>query len=302
LAAALVAALPNAALAQSSEGSIFGTAKSSTSVTITNLDTGSSREAKAAADGSFSFSRLPPGRYRVTSGGVTREVSVAIGSGTQVNVAAADRVEVGGTRMLRSSIDVSTVESNTVFTQEQIQALPVARSIEAVATLAPGVVRGDPGLGSGTLPSFGGASVAENGYYINGFDVTNIRNFLAYATLPFDAIAQQQIKTGGYGAEYGRSLGGVISIVTKRGTNEWKGGGALYWEPGSLRSTGPDVADKEPSRAGLPYIFQSADKIERMSYNVYAGGPIIKDKLFVFPCSMGGATPPTPTISPAAPV
>jgi hypothetical protein len=282
LAVALVVAMPATTLAQSSDGSIFGTAKSSTSVTITNLDTGRSREVKAAADGSFSFSRLPPGRYRIVSGGITREVSVAIGSGTQVNVAAADRVEVGGTRLLRSSIDVSTVESNTVFTQEEIQNLPVARNIEAVALLAPGVIRGDAGLGSGTLPSFGGASVAENGYYINGFDVTNIRNFLAYANLPFDAIAQQQIKTGGYSAEYGRSLGGVVSILTKRGTNEWKGGGALYWEPSSLRRAGPDIADKEPSRSGLPYIFQSANSAERLNYNVYAGGPIVKDKLFVF--------------------
>ncbi|MBU6194329.1 MAG: TonB-dependent receptor plug domain-containing protein [Burkholderiales bacterium] len=281
LAAALVAMAPSA-WAQSAEGSIFGTARATSSVTITNVETGFSRDVKAAADGSFSLSKLPPGRYRVSSGGVVREVSVAIGSGSQVNLLAADRVEVSGTRTLRSSIDVSTVESNTVFTQEQIQALPVPRSIESVALLAPGVVKGDPGLGSGTLPSFGGASVAENGYYINGFDVTNIRNFLAYATLPFDAIAQQQIKTGGYGAEYGRSLGGVISLVTKRGTNEWKGGGALYWTPSALREAGPDVADKEPSRAGLPYLFQSANTANSLSYNVYAGGPVVKDRLFIF--------------------
>ncbi|MFM8509507.1 MAG: TonB-dependent receptor plug domain-containing protein [Betaproteobacteria bacterium] len=281
LACALVSLAP-AVHAQSSEGSIFGTARATSGITITNLETGFSREVKAGPDGSFSLSKLPPGRYRVSSGGVVREVSVAIGSGSQVNLLAPERVEVAGTRTLRSTIDVSTVESNTVFTQEQIQALPVPRSIESVALLAPGVVRGDAGLGSGTLPSFGGASVAENGYYINGFDVTNIRNFLAYATLPFDAIAQQQIKTGGYGAEYGRSLGGVISLVTKRGTNDWKGGGAVYWTPSSLREPGQDVADKEPSRAGLPYLFQSANTANSFSYNVYAGGPIVKDKLFVF--------------------
>ncbi len=92
----------------------------------------------------------------------------------------------------------------------------MARDINAIAILAPGVVRGDPDLGGGSLPSFAGASVAENGYYINGFDVTNIRNFLSYSNLPFEAIGAQQVKSGGYGAEYGRSLGGVISIVTKR--------------------------------------------------------------------------------------
>ena len=281
VAAALCAAMPDPAVAQSAEGSIFGTAKGSTAVTIVNIDTGSTRDVKANADGSFTFTRLVPGRYRVTSGGVTREVAVAIGSGTQVNLSS-DRVEVAGSRVLRSAIDVSTVESNTVFTQEQIQALPVPRSIESVALLAPGVVRGDAGLGSGTLPSFGGASVAENGYYINGFDVTNIRNFLSYAQLPFDAIAQQQIKTGGYGAEYGRSLGGVISLVTKRGTNEWKSGAAAYMSPKVLRSDGQNVLNQEPDANGGFRIFNAADTSQALSYNVYTGGPIIKDKLFIF--------------------
>ena len=73
-----------------------------------------------------------------------------------------------------------------------------------------------------------------------------------------------------------------MSVVTKRGTNEWKGGGAVYWEPKGLRSSSPDVMDKEPARAGLPYIFNSADYAELKSYVLYGGGPIIKDKLFVF--------------------
>ncbi len=281
--AALVAGmcLGSVAYAQSSEGSLFGRANAGAVVTITAVETGTTRQTTAASDGSFSFSRLPPGKYRVSSAGQTREVDVLIGSGTEVALQATARVEVVASRA-RSSIDVSTVESNTVFTQAEIQALPVARSIEAVALLAPGTVRGDPGLGSGSLPSFGGASVAENGYYINGFDVTNIRNFLSYATLPFDAIAQQQIKTGGYGAEYGRSLGGVISLVTKRGTNQWKFGASAYAAPSALREPGKDVLDKEASRAGQYWIFQSADKAEPLNYNLYGGGPIVKDKLFIF--------------------
>jgi len=281
--AALVAGmcLGSVAYAQSSEGSLFGRANAGAVVTITSIETGTTRQTTASSDGSFNFSRLAPGKYRVSSGGQTRDVDVLIGSGTEVALQAAARVEVVASRV-RNSIDVSTVESNTVFTQEDIQALPVSRSIEAVALLAPGTVRGDPGLGSGSLPSFGGASVAENGYYINGFDVTNIRNFLSYATLPFDAIAQQQIKTGGYGAEYGRSLGGVISLVTKRGTNQWKFGASAYLVPSDFREPGRDVMDKDPSRAGLYYIFQSANKADTLNYNLYAGGPIVKDKLFIF--------------------
>lgn len=247
LAVAISLGFAGAAQAQSAEGTLFGSAAAGATVSIVNLDTGLQRQAKAEAGGNFVFSKLPPGRYRVTSGSVTREVEVALGSGTQVKltVQEMERIEISG-RATRTSIDVTSVESNTVFTAEQLRALPVARNIDAVALLAPGVVKGDADLGDrGGLPSFAGASVAENGYYINGFDVTNIRNFLSYANLPFEAIAQQQIKTGGYGAEYGRSLGGVISLLTKQGTNEWKAGGAVYWEPQSLRSKGRKVANNE---------------------------------------------------------
>lgn len=274
--------MPNA-FAQSSEGSIAGQATAGAAVTITDLDSGLTRQGTADKDGNFAFVRLQPGRYKIASGSVTKEVYVAIGSGTQVSLKAdtLDRVQIVGGG--RSVIDVSSTESNSVFTQAQIQALPVARNIESVALLAPGVVQGDITLASGRkLPSFGGASVAENGYYINGFDVTNIRNFTAYAELPFDAISQQQVKTGGFGAEYGRSLGGVMSIVTKRGTNEWHGGGSVYWEPDALRMSGKDVLDKELDNAGKYYYFSSQNKQQNTSFNVYAGGPVIKDKLFIY--------------------
>lgn len=276
------------AIAQSSEGSIFGQAKADAPVTITNLDGGAARTIKSDAAGNFALSKLPPGRYKIESAGVVREVVVSIGSGTQVLLAGqVESVEVTSSRG-RSIIDVRSVESNTVFTQEQIRELPVARDVNSVALLAPGVVKGDAGLGAGGIPSFGGASVAENGYYINGFDVTNIRNFLSYANLPFDAIGEQQIKTGGYGAEYGRSLGGVVSISTKKGTNEWKGGTSVYWSPSSLQSKGKNIKDNEPEAAGSTYwLFQEANKRDSLSTNAYIGGPIIKDKLYIFALAEG---------------
>jgi hypothetical protein len=267
--------------AQSSVGSIFGDTTANATVRVENVDTGSSREITADSSGHFTLPQLSPGRYRVTSGGTTREVRVSVGTGTPVNFAAAEltTVTVIGAGAI-NPIDVSSVESTTVFTAEQIQALPVQRDVTNVALLAPGTVRGDTGLGN--LASFGGASVAENGYYINGFDVTNLRSLLTYANLPFESVGEQQVKTGGYGAEYGRSLGGVINLVTKRGTNDWKFGGSVYWQPNQLRSTGKDVADVNPLNAGNLLAFRSADEQDSLEYNVYGGGPIIKDKLFMF--------------------
>lgn len=288
VALAVLGTLAGAAQAQTSEGSINGTATANATISIKNLETGLARNAKADASGNFNFSRLPPGRYEISANGVTKEVLVNIGSGTTLrfdDAAQLERITVQG-RRVRTMIDNSTTEVNTVFSADQIAALPVTRNVNAVAYLAPGVVQGDEGLGDGKLPSFGGASVGENGYYINGFDVTNIRNFLSYANLPFEAIGQQQVKSGGYGAEYGRSLGGVISLVTKRGTNQWKAGGAMYYEPHALRSKGQNVANREPNAPGEApegyTLYQRDDERDRLNYNVYAGGPIIENKLFVF--------------------
>ena len=279
------------AYAQSADGSIFGRTTAKAVVTIESLDTGSKRSIQAEADGKFSLSKLSPGRYKVSAGGTEREVNVSIGSGTEVrftDAAEISTVTVTGSRT-RSAIDVSNVESNTVFSQADIQALPIPRSATAVSLLAPGAVRGDDGIGGGSLPSFGGASVAENGYYINGFDVTNIRNFIAYATLPFDAIEQTQIKTGGYGAEYGRSLGGVVSLSTKRGTNTWKSGVATYWAPKQLRAKGRNVVNLDPEAINEDYpnqtqytVYNRDDTVDQLSVNAWTGGPLIKDKLFMY--------------------
>jgi hypothetical protein len=285
---ALGACFASGVQAQSSVGSIFGNATSNATVRIDNVATGISREITADESGRFTFPQLAPGQYRVTANGVTRDVQVKVGTGSAVDLTGAeqqlDAITVEGVAAF-NPIDVSSVESTSVFTAEQIEQLPIARNVTSVALLAPGTVRGDTGLGGGNLASFGGASVAENGYYINGFDVTNIRNFLSFADLPFDAISEQQVKTGGYGAEYGRSLGGVVSIVTKRGTNDWKTGASLYLRPMWGAEPLTDVKSRDPERIGTKdnlYVYRSDNEATRFNYNVWGGGPIVEDKLFVF--------------------
>lgn len=269
-----------AAYGQSAEGSINGKGKAGDKVTIVNAETGFSRVVAIDSNGNFALAKLQPGKYTLTAGGVSKDATVSIGSGTTIVMTeAVQTVTVSGRRAV---IDMNSTETNVVFTAEQMQALPVARDVNSIALLAPGVIKGDPDLGAGGLPSFGGASVAENGYYINGFDVTNIRNFLSYADLPFDAIGSQQVKSGGYGAEYGRSLGGIISLVTKRGTNKWKSGASVIWAPDALRSTAKDLKSLDPETEGGYLIFRSPRKDSALEYNVFGGGPLIKDTLFFF--------------------
>ncbi|MCD7097650.1 TonB-dependent receptor [Stenotrophomonas sp. MMGLT7] len=318
LALALVLAA-GSSYAQSTTGSIFGTvagASNSETVLLEN-NSGFSREVPVDARGRYSAGNLPLGTYTVTvkrDGAVvdTREnVTLTVGAGTDVSFAAAgsgagvqtlDGVSVTATSL--QSIDVSSVDTRTVITSEQLQQLPLGRSAEAIALLAPGVVVNSGGYDNGplggSLPSFGGSAASENAYYLNGFNTTNSATSLGGLTLPYGAIDQQEIFTGGYGAQFGRSNGGVINQIGKRGTNEWKFGASVIWEPNSLKAKQKDIywrpdsqtatfpAGQEPGAytyakaANGLYQPLSEAEANQTTYSAYVGGPIVQDRLFFF--------------------
>ena len=272
-------------------GAVTGQATAGDTITVSNSSTGFSRTITVDSSGSYRFSQLPTGQYQVSrNGGAPRTVTVNVGTASNVDFASGgnattlDTVTVFGSSAV-NPIDVSSVESTTILTEQQIDRLPVARDATNVALLAPGTVRGDSRFGN--LASFGGASVAENVYYVNGFNVTNIVTGTAFNQLPFEALAEQQVKTGGYGAEFGRSLGGAINMVTKRGTNEFKFGGNVIYSPGSLDSGDRFVYD--PDRDGT-YTVERGAETDSLIYNLYAGGPIVKDRLFFFALYQGEKT------------
>ena len=287
-------------------GSVFGQAGSGATVVVENPATGFKREVTAGADGGYRISALQPGRYNVTvkrADGSTESrdaVSVNVGTGTSVNFASGatssggatnlDSVKVTASRLV-NPIDVSSVESTTVLTAEQIARVPVPRDTTSVALLAPGTVRGDAAFGN--LASFGGSSVAENQYYINGFNVTNSFRSLNFSKVPFEAIAEQQVKTGGYGAEFGRSLGGVVNQITKRGTNEFKAGANVFWAPDALREKVKNVKYSNPlspSDFGEVAEDNSEDAEDQMIASVWAGGALVKDRLFAYALLSYGVT------------
>ncbi len=283
--------LASGAQAQSNiSGSIFGKAAAGDVIVIENPDTGFKREIQAGSDGSYRASQTPSGTYVVTvrrADGSTlkrENVVVNVGVGTSVNLIGAtefEAVEVLGVGLV-NPIDVSSVESATIMTAEKISSIPVSRNITSVALLAPGTVRGDNRFGN--LASFGGASVAENVYYVNGFNVTNIVTGLAFSQVPFQAISEQQVKTGGYGAEFGRSLGGVVNIITKRGTNDLKMGVTAVWQPRTLNTT--DRFAYDPERDGV-YVVRDGEEVEAIRASAEVSGAIIKDRLFFYALVQG---------------
>ncbi|KRG70136.1 TonB-dependent receptor [Pseudoxanthomonas dokdonensis] len=263
-------------------GAITGHAAAGDTVTLVNPATGFTRTIGVSSDGSYRFSALPTGQYTVTSSsGGSRTVNVSVGTASSADFVSSsgattlDAVLVTGQGFV-NPIDVSSVESTTILTAEQIAKVPVPRDTTSVALLAPGTVRGDAAFGN--LASFGGASVAENQYFINGFNVTNSFRGLNFSQVPFEAVAEQQVKTGGYGAEFGRSLGGVVNQITKRGTNEFHAGFNIFWSPEDLN---------EPSKNqyltdGTLLHDNSRDSTWDSTASVWASGALIQDKLFAY--------------------
>ena len=266
------------ALAQSATGSVAGHAAAGSEVTITNPDTGFSRSVTADADGNYRFPFVPVGNYNVQApGSEPVPIAVTLGNATNVDVGAGATnlaaVQVVGSRVV-TPIDVSSTESATNITAQEIARMPVERNVSSVALLAPGVARGSAGFGG---ISFGGSSVAENAFYINGLNVTDFYNRIGFAEAPFDFYREFQVKTGGYSVEFGRTTGGVVNAVAKSGTNEFHYGGKFVWGPRDWESAGRDSYFEDER-----YITRSFDSTDSKRLNAWASGPIVKDKLFFF--------------------
>ncbi|MEO8056994.1 MAG: TonB-dependent receptor [Burkholderiales bacterium] len=293
-AAAMTAVIAPSAYAQSNAtGTVFGTvpAGAGDSVVIESLATNAKRTATPDASGKFQATSLPPGAYKVQLlKGQTvvssTQIEVLLGQGVEAVFAAASGTQVLETVQVvgaRSVIDVSSTNGGSTFTSKELSVLPVAQNITAIMQLAADVVKADPRYAGGA--SVGGGAPSENSYYINGFPVTNPLTQLGSMELPYGAIQQAQILTGGFGAEFGRSTGGVVSITTKSGSNEFKGGVSYSIAPNSLRSKEKNIyydSGANPGTDGTIYKYNRDNSSTETMLGAYVGGPIIKDKLFFF--------------------
>lgn len=280
----------NTAQAQSSAtGTVYGTVQSGAGVTVVveNVSTGFKRSLTPDANGRFSVSALPPGTYKATelrngqpSG--TSTVEVLLGQGTEVVFAGAGGTQVVTVTGAGRRLDMSTVSNSATFTARQLDALPIQHTLNAIIQLAPNTTKADPRYSGGA--SIGGGAPSENSYYINGFPVTNALNQLGSMELPFGAISQASVTSGGFGAEFGRSVGGVVNIVTKSGGNSWEAGVSASITPKSLRSTYKDINYPVTGSAldGKVYWNNADRSREEFSLGAYIGGPLVQDKLFAF--------------------
>jgi hypothetical protein len=289
-AAALNGASVTAALAQSNaSGIVFGqvAAGGGNAVLLKNVATNAARTVAIDAGGKFQATSVAAGRYTATllkdgaPVGAT-EVEVLAGQGVQAQFPA-DGVALVRIEGRRSRIDVSNTNNGAVFTAKEIERLPVATNLTSIALLAPNTTRADAAFGGA---SFGGSGASENAFYINGFPVTNPLSNLGSSELPFGAIAQASVITGGFGAEFGRSIGGVMNVTTKSGTNRWEAGVSLNTTPQALTSKTDNIHYPQtghyPETDGKLHFRRALDKTAAQQGAAYVGGPLVQDKLFAF--------------------
>ena len=278
------------ALAANTNGFITGNAITSegstltgATITIENVDTGLVRTVNTGDNGVFRFPLLPPGTYKVTAEKagfqttIQEQVTVGISGKTNIDITLlednVERISVTGSAV--AMVDVTSSSTGIVVDSLTLEKVPVPRDFTGVALLAPGTTKGDSAFGD--LPSIGGASVAENAYYVNGLNLTNFRTGVGSSNPPFEMFESFEVKTGGYSAEFGRVTGGVINAKTKSGSNEFKWGVNAIYEPDALREDKPSTKQGDGLR-----VNNTDDQNDYWDVNLWASGAVIEDELFFY--------------------
>lgn len=279
---------PTAADAQDfTNGSLSGTVKTSAgapaagaAVSIVGKTNSYKGTATTDAAGHFEFHQIPLGNYDVTitskdGGKATESVQVALGTVTSYDfTVAATTSEVVVRGKARRNLDFNrTTTGQVINVQEMIDKVPVGRSLEGLADLVPGIsINGVFGFSS-----IGGASPAENVYYVDGMNVTNFRNFLGGSNVPFDFYDQLEVKTGGYDAEYGRNTGGAFIGTTRSGSDNFHGGVSVSYAPDKMAQKSHTYAvDLNTNSTG----YNKRGTHEEETY--WLSGPIWKNHIYFF--------------------
>jgi hypothetical protein len=240
--------------------------------------------------GTYTRPLLKAGTYSVTveASGFRKEEQKGIvlnpGERTAANISlqvgnASESIEISATAPLLQT--ESTVQGANLNASE-VTDLPLGgqRTFSFLARLSPGVLPAEPGardaLGGG-FSANGVRSTGENNFLLNGVDnnvnVIDFINQQSFVINPsVEAIGEMQILTNGYNAEYGRAAGGVVDVNLKSGTNAIHG---VLFE--ILQNTDLDANRWENNLAGEP-----RDPFKQNQFGAAVGGPIIKNKLFIF--------------------
>ena len=288
--------------AQTFRGSIVGIVTDATgavvpgaTVKVRNMATGLERTTQTTAQGNYTLTELPLGKYFITvtqpgfETSATSNVEVDVATERRVDVTlkpgqVSNTVEVSGE--ILAQVDTTSDELGGTLTAQTIANIPVnGRDYTKLIYLNPGVA-GSPDQISDSPGSFGtfsmnGSRGRSNNYLLDGTDMNDgYRNDPAIneagvfgdpaTILPIDAVGELRVLSN-YEAEYGRNSGAVVNIVTKSGTNQFHGSALEYYRSGALGARNYFNIDSQPKNPFTNNQFGGS-----------LGGPIVKDKAFFF--------------------
>jgi hypothetical protein len=297
-AALLLAFCTGISNAQVASGTISGTVKDSSGavlagvdVVVLNEDTGISRKVRTDANGHYSAVALSLGNYRVTGSHEGFEAAARTGIvltvgrdaivNFELNVGSiAQTVEVHGEAPL---VETTTGSLGSLVDSRTIRALPLnGRSYDQLALLQPGVVATNPGppnssqlnFGTGKRFTVGGQRPVSNTFLLDGTIINDQGNGTpggaSGTNLGVDTIREFKIYTSSYSAEYGHTMGSVVTAVTRSGTNDLHGTVFEY-----IRNSALDARNYFD-------VGSSPPPFKRNQFGGVMGGPIKKDKTFFF--------------------
>jgi hypothetical protein len=295
LTAALVLALAGHGLAQETTGAINGRIVDAQGLavpgaTVTLTGPQGAKTVTSDADGRYTAPLLVPGTYSVRAElqgfKAVEQKNVVVRLGQQIDLPLT--MQVGGlsetVEVTASSpiVDTRSTTVGAVIDSNTLAQIPIGRRFSDALYVAPGVT--SSGSAGKSNPSMGGGSGLDNQYVVDGVNITNqgygalgsysiVFGSLGNGT-PYDFVQEVQVKTGGYEAEFGQAIGGVVNVVTKSGGNNLKGSVFGYSRPaaaegnwkefqsenGTVQTTGTDLSD----------------------VGVQIGGPVLRDRLFFF--------------------
>jgi len=286
---AILMAAPSAAIAQTqiTTGVIQGTVLDPAGAVVVdakveakNIETNFTRNLMTDSDGRFVFLQLPPGRYTVTVAKqgfatlVQANLSLSVGQTIPLTInMKVSQVEERVTVEAAPTIDTVKTEASSTINEVAVTNTPIlGRKFEDLLTLTPGVsiVQGPDGDEinfSGQRGIFNNFSL-DGGDYNNGFFGEQAGGQRAAIDITLEAVKEFQVVATGANAEFGRTAGGVVNVITKSGTNDIHGS-LFHFQ--RLEALTADTSDGKP-----------LTDFHREQFGGTVGGPFIKDKMFYF--------------------
>ena len=284
--------LPSPARAQTATGTINGTitdpqglAMVDVNVDVHNIDTGAVISFVSNATGSYVVPYLQPGNYEISASKsgfqtvITKGIVIHVGDVRTVDITLPLKTEATSITITDQAplLETEKTEQSQVISENQVEGLPlVARRWENFVLLTPAVTTD----GTSGLSSFRGISGLYNGNSVDGANNTQAffseargRAIIVAYVYSADSIREFEVSGSNYSAEFGQAAGGVVNAVTKSGTNTWHGD--LFY---NLRY--PDTNALDPLGKSNHIFTQTVHQQNQFGGSV--GGPLIKDKLFLF--------------------